>query len=368
MGWTTTPAPTPTCAGPPSPARDIGRRNGDCTAPMMSHSPVPRLGLPNLGYGVGLRSCHFRYIRENIPTVDWFEVISENYMDSEGLPHTCSIADRRALSGRDARRVAVDRQHRSPRLRIPARARGTSRDGDTTCTGCPITCAGPAWRAKRPRLAAFSFHRAVAFPCRAPCGVVQDFLERPLVFENPEHVRLRSPHRRRRNPNFSACHRRNGIAACCWTSITSTSPPSIMVSILSICPLAAPVSESSKSIWPATRTAATTSSTPTTNHVVNPVWHLYLPAHRADRPGVDAARMGRSSAVISRTPRRGGQSKVAGRLKFRAIRCEGAGAPVQVPTAARSSTVQPAPTRGRGRCRNLTSPTWRNSSAGSARP
>ncbi len=45
-----------------------------------------RLGLPNLGLGLGLRSQHFDHILKNSPEVDWFEVISENFMDSYGKP------------------------------------------------------------------------------------------------------------------------------------------------------------------------------------------------------------------------------------------------------------------------------------------
>ena len=44
----------------------------------------PRLGYPNLGLGVGLRSKHFGYILEHWPAVDWFEVISENFLDCGG--------------------------------------------------------------------------------------------------------------------------------------------------------------------------------------------------------------------------------------------------------------------------------------------
>jgi uncharacterized protein len=47
---------------------------------------VPRLGNPNLGLGVGLRAVHFPYILSNQPQVDWFEIISENFMDSGGRP------------------------------------------------------------------------------------------------------------------------------------------------------------------------------------------------------------------------------------------------------------------------------------------
>ena len=42
--------------------------------------------LPNPGLGLGLRSKHFDYILKNQPKVDWFEVISENFMDSGGRP------------------------------------------------------------------------------------------------------------------------------------------------------------------------------------------------------------------------------------------------------------------------------------------
>jgi uncharacterized protein (UPF0276 family) len=46
----------------------------------------PRLGHDNLGLGVGLRSVHFDYVLQNQPEVDWFEIISENFIDSQGRP------------------------------------------------------------------------------------------------------------------------------------------------------------------------------------------------------------------------------------------------------------------------------------------
>ena len=54
------------------------------------------LDIPNLGLGLGLRSKHFNHILENKPEVDWFEVISENFMDSYGRPRHIlkQIADR----------------------------------------------------------------------------------------------------------------------------------------------------------------------------------------------------------------------------------------------------------------------------------
>src|SRR3990167_2154350 len=42
------------------------------------------LGLPDLGFGVGLREVHFDYLLRHEHGVDWFEVISENYIDNNG--------------------------------------------------------------------------------------------------------------------------------------------------------------------------------------------------------------------------------------------------------------------------------------------
>lgn len=42
--------------------------------------------LPNLGFGLGLRTEHYQEILDTQPNVDWFEVISENYMIPGGKP------------------------------------------------------------------------------------------------------------------------------------------------------------------------------------------------------------------------------------------------------------------------------------------
>ncbi|AKT40020.1 DUF692 domain-containing protein [Chondromyces crocatus] len=52
----------------------------------MPPSPRPRLGLPDLGIGVGLRRKHHEHVLTNRPQVDWFEIISENYMVPGGRP------------------------------------------------------------------------------------------------------------------------------------------------------------------------------------------------------------------------------------------------------------------------------------------
>src|SRR4029079_5805566 len=41
---------------------------------------------PYLGFGLGLRPQHYREILDGCPAVDWFEIISENYMIEGGQP------------------------------------------------------------------------------------------------------------------------------------------------------------------------------------------------------------------------------------------------------------------------------------------
>jgi uncharacterized protein len=45
-----------------------------------------RWNLEDLGVGVGLRTVHFGHILSTRPQVDWFEVLSENFMDTGGRP------------------------------------------------------------------------------------------------------------------------------------------------------------------------------------------------------------------------------------------------------------------------------------------
>jgi uncharacterized protein (UPF0276 family) len=47
---------------------------------------VNRFSLPNLGIGVGLRTSHYAHILEHRPPVDWFEILSEYYMNTRGRP------------------------------------------------------------------------------------------------------------------------------------------------------------------------------------------------------------------------------------------------------------------------------------------
>jgi len=45
-----------------------------------------RWNLPDLGIGLGLRTVHYPHILSKQPRVDWFEILSENYMQTGGRP------------------------------------------------------------------------------------------------------------------------------------------------------------------------------------------------------------------------------------------------------------------------------------------
>ena len=67
------PAPSPSRA--PSDAGVVERM----TAPATS-------SFPRLGCGIGLRREHYGYVLEHWPALDWFEIISENFMVPGGRP------------------------------------------------------------------------------------------------------------------------------------------------------------------------------------------------------------------------------------------------------------------------------------------
>ena len=43
-------------------------------------------GFTDYGIGIGLRSPHYQHILTRKPLVDWFEIISENFMIDGGRP------------------------------------------------------------------------------------------------------------------------------------------------------------------------------------------------------------------------------------------------------------------------------------------
>jgi hypothetical protein len=54
-------------------------QDAETGAPRPGHAEPPRI-VPDLGVGLGLRVPHYAYIHEHQPAVDFFEIISENFM------------------------------------------------------------------------------------------------------------------------------------------------------------------------------------------------------------------------------------------------------------------------------------------------
>ncbi len=53
---------------------------------MSSHPSLSKHQFPNLGFGLGLRTDHYNDIIESRPAIDWFEILSENYLVPGGKP------------------------------------------------------------------------------------------------------------------------------------------------------------------------------------------------------------------------------------------------------------------------------------------
>lgn len=144
----------------------------------------PRLGLPNLGFGIGLRSEHFDYIEQHEPAVDWFEIISENFVDSHGRPRATLdwIVERYpvvmhgvSLSIGSTDPLDFDYLQKLKRLAGEIRPAWVS---DHVCwTG--------VMGVNTHDLLPIPFTEESLAHVSARVKVVQDFLERPLVLENP---------------------------------------------------------------------------------------------------------------------------------------------------------------------------------------
>jgi hypothetical protein len=67
----------------------LASRRADSSNPATKSVPMAirnRFGFPDLGLGLGLRSVHYSTILEQHPPVDFFEILTENYLDTEGRP------------------------------------------------------------------------------------------------------------------------------------------------------------------------------------------------------------------------------------------------------------------------------------------
>lgn len=138
----------------------------------------------NLGLGVGLRTAHFQHILRERPAVDWFEIISENFLDSQGRPRQVleQVAERYpvVMHGVSLSIGSTDPLDFGYLAKLKSLARHTRARwvSDHLC-----------WTG----VAGKNTHDLLPVPLNEPMlahvveriRTVQDFLERPLVLENP---------------------------------------------------------------------------------------------------------------------------------------------------------------------------------------
>jgi uncharacterized protein (UPF0276 family) len=140
--------------------------------------------LPRLGLGLGLRNVHFEQILSEWPAVDWFEAISENFMDSGGRPRAVirQVAERYplVLHGVSLSIGSTDPLNRDYLLRLKQLADEVK----------------PAWISDHlcwTGVLGLNSHDLLPMPLTeeslahvaARVRQVQDMLERPLILENP---------------------------------------------------------------------------------------------------------------------------------------------------------------------------------------
>ena len=143
-----------------------------------------RFGLGDLGIGIGLRTTHFGEILAGAPAVDWFEVLSENFMDTGGRPlHVLDRVVERypvALHGVSLSIGSTDPLDRAYLRKLKALADRTHARwvSDHLC-----------WTGVLGRnthdLLPLPYDEATLRHVARRVKQVQDALERPLVLENP---------------------------------------------------------------------------------------------------------------------------------------------------------------------------------------
>ena len=144
----------------------------------------PRLGYPNLGLGVGLRTVHFPYILEKNPAVDWFEIISENFIDSKGRPrHTLDqIAERYPIVMHG---VSLSIGSTDPlNFQYLEKIKKLAHETDARWVSDHLCWTGVAGRNTHDLLPVPLNETTLQHVC-ARIQTVQDYLERPLILENP---------------------------------------------------------------------------------------------------------------------------------------------------------------------------------------
>ena len=150
----------------------------------MPQHTTARLGLPNLGFGVGLRTQHLPDILSGGPRVDWFEIISENFIDHSG--YSSQVVERLAaqvpivmhgVSLSIGSSSPLNRDYLDKLKSLAQRVRAVWVSDHLCWTG----------------LGSHNSHDLLPLPLNEEAlrhvtqrvRQVQDILERPLVIENP---------------------------------------------------------------------------------------------------------------------------------------------------------------------------------------
>jgi uncharacterized protein (UPF0276 family) len=140
-------------------------------------------GFTEYGIGIGLRIPHYQHILEKKPVVDWFEIISENYMIDGGRP--LAILDQileqykvvqHGVSMYFGSSQPLNREHLR-RLKRLLRRTGTPWLSDHLCWG---SVDGRYTHDLLP----LPYTREAIEVAAANIRLVQDFLEVPVVLEN----------------------------------------------------------------------------------------------------------------------------------------------------------------------------------------
>ncbi len=143
-----------------------------------------RFALPDLGLGIGLRTRHFGNILETWPAIDWFEIISENFIDTDGRPLAVleRVAERYPIAMHG---VSLSIGSSDPvDYAFLAKLRALAERVDAAWLGDHICWTGVQGK---------NTHELLPLPLTEAClrhvtakvRAVQDFLGRPLVLENP---------------------------------------------------------------------------------------------------------------------------------------------------------------------------------------
>ncbi|MBO9711441.1 DUF692 domain-containing protein [Sphingomonas sp.] len=141
-------------------------------------------GLPRLGLGLGLRSVHFEAILSGEPRDLWFEAISENFMDSGGRPRAVirAVAERYPLA---LHGVSLSIGSTDPLdMGYLASLKRLADEVRPAWVSDHLCWTGVQGRNSHDLLPMPLTEESLAHVA-ARVRQVQDFLERPLILENP---------------------------------------------------------------------------------------------------------------------------------------------------------------------------------------